>query len=172
MITEVEFKNAFKHAVQLFLKEEIRRKSLANKIGEVKVFDKGSKFVVEREGKPPVELEPKKYEVKAVLKNEYVRHSDFDMIKVFFETLSNKMVDQQDQATINELAAAAGTKIDAKGDILGGMIEAAKQMRKKGIVPEKPLLIVSPDVLDKLKKALDDDPERAKLLRKLLSKEE
>jgi len=171
MITEVEFKKAFEQAVQSFLKDEIRRKSLANKIGEVKVFDKGSKLVVEREGEPPIELEPKEYKAKAMLRKEYILHSDFDMIRTLFETLATKMADQQNRAIIKELETHAGTQIDAKGDILGGMIEAAKQMRKKGIVPEKPALIASSDVLNKLKKALEDDPERAKLLKKLLSKE-
>jgi len=172
MITEVEFKNAFKRAVHSFIKKEIRRKSLANKIGEVKVFDKGSKLVIERDGESPIELEPKKHEAKAMLKNEYIRHSDFDMIRTFFETLANKIADQENKSIIKELETHAGTKINAKGDILGGMIEAAKQFRKKGIVPEEPVLIASTAVLNKLKKALEDDPERAELLRKLLSKEE
>ena len=172
MITEVEFKKAFDQAVHSFLLEEIRRRSLANKIGEVKVFGKGSKLVVEREGEPPIEIEPKEHTAKAILRKEYILHSDFDMIGAFFETLATKMADQQNRAIIEELVTHAGTKIDAKGDILGGLIEAAKQMRKKGYVPEAPALIANREVLSKLRKALEDDPERAELLRKLLSKEE
>jgi len=169
MITEVELKSVFDQAVHSFLREEIERKSLANKIAEVKVFDKGSKLVVEREGEPSVELEPKEYTSKAIIRKEYILHSDFDMIRVFFETLATKMADQQTNALIEEMKTHAGLQVDAKGDILGGLIEAAKQLRKKGHDPDF-VLIINPKLLNKLAKALERDPERAELLKKLLSK--
>ena len=169
MITEVELKEVFDQAVHSFLFEEIRRKSLASKIAEVKVFDKGSKLVIEREGEPPIEIEPKEHTSKALIRKEYILNSDFDMIRVFFETLAIKMADQETKALIEEMKTHAGHKVDAKGDILGGLIEAAKQLRKEGHDPDFGLIINS-KLLNKLAKALERDPERAELLRKLLSK--
>lgn len=169
MITEIELKEAFNQAVHSFLFREIRRKSLANKVTEVKVFDKGSKLVVEREGKQPIEIEPKEHASKALIKNEYILYSDFDMIKTFFETLATKAADQETEAIIEEMKSHAGHEVDAKGDILGGFIEAAKLLREKGYGPDL-VLIIHPKQHLKLIKALEKDPERAELLKKLLSK--
>lgn len=170
MITEVELKETFDQAVHSFLFEEIRRKSLADKIGAVRVFNKGSKLVVEREGEPSLEIEPKEHTSNALIRNEYISGSDFDMIRAFFETLATKMADQETKAMIEEMQTHAGTKVDAKGDILGGLIEGAKQMRKKGHIPDT--IIVHPKLLGKLEIALKEDPERAELLKRLLDKEE
>lgn len=171
MITEVELKEAFDQAVHTFLFEEIRRKSLGNKISEVKIFDKGSKLVVEREGEPPIELDPEEHTSKALIRNEYVLASDFDMIRVFFDTLATKMADQQTKAIIEEMKTHAGHKVDAKGDILGGLIEAAKLLRKQGHGPDL-ILIIHPKQHLKLLEAIKKDPKRAELLKKLLSKQE
>jgi hypothetical protein len=79
MITETELKEAFDSAVQDFLINEIKSKSLAYKIGNVKVFDKGANFVVEKEGQTPVEIKTKEIIAKAVLRNEYLIKADFEM---------------------------------------------------------------------------------------------
>jgi len=170
MIAENELKAAFDKAVHSFLLKEVRRKSLANKVGEVTVFDKGSKLVIEKEGKLPIEIEPKEHTSKALIRNEYIRHSDFDMIREFFDTLATKMADQETKSIIEEMQTHAGTKVDAKGDILGGLIEAAKQLRKQGGSPDL-ILIIHPKQHAELVKALERDPRRAELLKKLLSKE-
>jgi len=169
MITEFDLKKAFDQAVHSFLLEEIDRKSLAREIADVKVFDKGSKIVVEREGGPTVEIEPKMYTSKLLLSREYIRRSDFDMIRAFFETLATKMADQETKAIIEEMQTHAGTTIDAKGDILGGLIEAVRQLKKQGHDPDL-VLIIHPEQYKKLVKTMEEDPKRAELLKNLLSK--
>jgi hypothetical protein len=168
MLTETEFNKAFKKAVNSFVLREIERKSLARQIAEVKPFDLGGELVIEREDAPRIEVEPQEFTSYATLPNEYVRQSDFDMIRAFFENLAHKMANLESQAMIREMTTKAGTKIDAKGDILGGFIEAAKQMREKGNLGDLEI-IANQKVIDKLGRALQEDQERAKLLRKLLS---
>ena len=169
MITEVELKKAFDQAVHVFLREEIRRKSHANEIAQVKVFDKGSKLVIERDGEPSIEIEPKEHTSKALIRNEYILVSDFDMIRAFFETLATKMAENETKAIIEEMKSHAGHTVDAKGDILGGLIEAAKLLRKQAYGPDL-VLIIDPRQHLKLQEAMKKDPERAELLKKLLSK--
>ena len=168
MLAEAELKKAFSKAVNSFLLREIERRSLAREVAEVKPFDLGGRLVIEREGAPPIEIEPQKFTSQATLPNEYVRHSDFDMIRGFYESLASKMASLESQAMIREMSTNAGTKIDAKGDILGGFIEAAKQMREKGHLKDLKI-IASREVINKLGRALQEDQERAKLLKKLLS---
>lgn len=81
------------------------------------------------------------------------------------------MAAQESEAMIREMNTHAGTTIDAKGGVLGGFIEAAKQMREKGHVSGLKI-IASTEVVNKLGKALQEDQERAKLLRRLLSGED
>jgi len=171
MITESRFKEAFDRAVHSFLNEEIERRSLASKISTVKTFDKGSKLIVERSGEEPIELEPKEYVSSAIIRNEYIRLSNFDMIRAFFQTLATKMADQQTGSIIEEMITHAGTKIDARGDILEGLIEAAKKLRENGHGPDL-VVIMNPDLQMKLIESMQKNPERAELLRKLLSGEE
>lgn len=171
MITEVELVELVNQAVHSFLLEEIERKSLARKIAEVKIFAKGSKIVIERAGKSSVKIEPKQLVSKAMIRKEYILNSDFDMIRAFFQTLATKMANQESKAIIKEMKDHAGLHVDAKGDILGGLIEAAKQLRKHGHDPKgRACLIISQKTAIELEKALKRDPKRAKLLRKLLSK--
>lgn len=170
MIQNVELERAFDEAIHSFLLEEIERKSIASKIAQVTVFDKGSKVIIEREGEAPIEIEPKEYSSRTLIRKEYIIHSNFDMIRALFESLATKMADKRDRAMIEELATHAGTEIDAKGDVLGGLIEAVTEMQKKGHSPDT--IIASPDFVRKLHKALEEDPERAESLKKLLSGKE
>jgi hypothetical protein len=169
MITELELKKAFDEAVRTFMFEEIGRKSIGREISDVKFFDKGSKLVITREGKEQVEIEAKEHTVAATIGHEYLRNSDFDMVRAFFETLATKMADRETQEIIDEMVAHAGTQINAKGDVLGGIIEAVKEMKKKGHDPDT--IIANPETLRKLQIAMEANPEKAQLLRKLLAKE-
>ncbi|MFA5364719.1 MAG: hypothetical protein WC325_06000 [Candidatus Bathyarchaeia archaeon] len=170
MISEAELKKEFDKAVHLFIKREIDRRSLANKLAQVRTFDKGSKLVIEREGKPPIELIPEKHVSGAVLRNQYSQLSDFDMIKVFFETLAQKMADQQTGSLIEEMTTHAGHIVNAKGDILGGLIEAAKKLRENGFGPDL-VLVLDPKLQEKLALAMMLDPDKAEVLRKLVSED-
>lgn len=85
MLTEVGLVKVFDQAVRSFLLKEIERKSLAREIAEVKAFDFGSKFVIEKEGAPPIEIEPQELQSRATLANEYIKHSDFDMVGRFLK---------------------------------------------------------------------------------------
>jgi hypothetical protein len=91
------------------------------------------------------------------------------MVRAFFETLATKMADRETQEIIDEMVAHAGTQINAKGDVLGGIIEAVKEMKKKGHDPDT--IIANPETLRKLQIAMEANPEKAQLLRKLLAKE-
>lgn len=168
MITEAELREAFNSAIQDFLITQIQSKSLAGQIGTVKVFDHGSNFVIEREKEAPIEIKTKEITAKAVLKNEYLRTADFDMVRGFFEHLSDKIAGAESRDIIETLKNNAGIQVDAKGDILGGLIESLRTMRKRGI-RGRPTLIISPEGMEKLRKAAEKDPERAKLLEKLAS---
>lgn len=46
MISETELQKEFDEAVHMFLKREVERRSMAYKIAQVKVFDRGSKPVI------------------------------------------------------------------------------------------------------------------------------
>jgi hypothetical protein len=166
MITETELEEAFNSSVQDFLIKEIETKSLARHISSVKAFDKGSSFVVEREGEAPVEIQTKEVTAKAVLRNDYLRKADFEMVRGFFERLSDQIAGAESRDMIETLKNNAGIQVDAKGDILGGLIESLRTMRKRGF-HGAPTLIISPEDMEELKKATEKDPERAKILEKL-----
>jgi len=166
MLTENELKEAFDAAVRAFLVREIERRSLARKISSVKVFDNGSNFVIEREGQKPVEIQTKEITAKAVLKNEYLRKADFEMVRGFFENLADQIANAENRDMIEALQNNAGIQVDAKGDILGGLIESLRIMRKRGLHGQ-PTLIISPEGMQKLKEAVEKDPERGRILEKL-----
>lgn len=170
MISETELQKEFDKAVHIFLKTEIERRSIADKIAQVRVFDRGSKLVIEEEGKESIEIIPKEHVSSAVIGNKYSRLSDFNMIKAFFEALAQKTADQQTGSVIEELRTHAGHQVDAKGDILGGLIEAAKKLRESGSGPDL-VLIIHPRLQEKLALAMMNDPKRAEILKKLLSEE-
>ena len=170
MISETDLQKEFDKAVHVFLKREIERRSMADKLTRVRVFDRGSKLVIEEEGKEPIEIIPKEHVSSAVIGNQYSRLSDFDMIKAFFEVFAQKMADQQTGSIIEELRTHAGHHVNAKGDILGGLIEAAKKLRESGSEPDL-VLIINPRDQEKLALAMMNDPKRAEILKKLLSEE-
>lgn len=80
------------------------------------------------------------------------------------------MADQQTGSVIEELRTHAGHQVEAKGDILGGLIEAAKKLRESGSGPDL-VLIIQPRLQERLALAMMNDPERAEILKKLLSEE-
>ena len=170
MLTDDELRRAFDLGVRDFLMREIDKGSLARKISNVKVFDKGSSFVVEREGQTPVEIETREITAKAVLRNEYLRTADFEMVKAFFENLANQISNAESNSMLEELKNNAGVQVNAKGDILGGLIESLEIMRRRGF-HGPPTLIISHEGMEKLKEATDKDPERAKILKKLAEEE-
>jgi hypothetical protein len=170
MISEEESKQVFSELARSFLFEEIRQKSLADKIAEIKIFDKGSTWYIEREGEPAIVLEPKEYVSSAFVKHESIINSDFDTVRAFYEILAKKMRDQQDKDLIQEMSEKAGLHVDAKGDILGGFIESAKQLREHNGYDDDLLLVISPEVGKKLSEALMKDPDRAKLFKELVNK--
>jgi hypothetical protein len=118
MIIEGELLEALDLAFKDFLLKKIRKKSLAYKTGRLKIFDKGSKLLIEREGDSPVEILTKKITARIVLKNEYLRNSDFGMVKEFFASISDKIVDAESAEIIEALQRNAGIQVNSKGDIL------------------------------------------------------
>lgn len=187
MITDIELKKAFDKAVKSFLYDEIKRQSLADKIGTVEEFDDGDILIIERKNEPPIKIETKEYTSKSLIEDKYSLTSDFDMIRALFQNMADKLVNQQNTAIVEELEKHAGMNVDAKGDILGGVIEALEQMNAKGIF--SPISIIKgiqdpiiesryfPDmingskgIIEKLDKAIEDDSKKAEILKSLLSK--
>jgi hypothetical protein len=170
MYIEDNYKQVFDRLVNAFILEEINHKGLAGKVGQVKYFDQGSKWIIERDNESPVVIEPKEYVSKAFIKNDAFVNSDFDTVRAFLENLADKMVDQQNKAIIEEMTKNAGLHVDAKGDILGGLIESAKQLRKIHGHDSDLLIIINPKQVEKLAKAMMDDPKRAEELKGLVLK--
>jgi hypothetical protein len=170
MINEFQLEKEMEKAINNFVKREIEKRSKVKEIAQIKYFDKGSKLLIERNGKAPIEIVPEKYVARAVLNNDYLRRSDFDMVKAFFSRLAEKMAEQQFNSLVEEMGTHAGHHVEAKGDILGGYIEAAKKLRENGYEDDL-ILIMDPKLQEKFALSMMLDPERAEILKKLVHKE-
>jgi hypothetical protein len=170
LINEREIKQSFDRAVNTFIIEQIRKKSITEKIAKVKTFDRGSKWIIERKGAEPIVLEPKEHLVSGLIKDEAIINSDYEMVRASFENMADKLVNERDKEMLEEMRNKAGFKVDAKGDILSGLIEGAKKLREHNGYNDELILVISPEQSIKLKDALEKDPEKAKQFRELMSK--
>lgn len=132
----------------------------------IRYFDRGTKWIIERDGEDPIEFDLKEHTAKVLIKKENYIESNFEMIIAMFEHLADKISEQQFGEVIKTLQESAGHKIDAKGDFLGGLMEAVEKIQvEKG---SKPILILHPKMTEKLALEILKNPERAEKLRKLI----
>jgi len=164
--SEWKFNKIFDEKIPKFLFKKLEEYSRVKEFVSVKYFDRGTKWIIEREGEDPIELNLQEHSAKVLIKKENYIESNFEMIIAMFEHLADKMAEQQFGEIIKTLQESAGHEIDAKGDFLGGLIEAVEKIQVKN--GSKPILILHPKMIEKLALEMLRDPERAEKLRKTI----
>jgi len=165
-VTDARIEEEFSKFIEEFLSTYLDKHSLARKISVVRKIDRGSGMIIQMQNGQEIYFGLKEVTSGSFLKDEFIQNSDFDIIRQFLIRLADNIANEETTMVLEELGKSAGHKIDAKGDILGGLIEAAERMKSSGHSPDT--LILHPNGCRKLEDAIRKDPKRAEILKRLL----